>query len=327
MKSVSILVPRGNISIVNVEASHHILNTVNGLLSQQKKPSLFNVQLVGHETLENGGTGCFMIKPQKHFEEISQTDLIIIPAIFGDYQTSFKENEDFVPWIIQQYKNGAEVATMCIGSFFLAQTGLLTGKQCATHWAHANAFRSMFPEIKLVDDRIMTAEDGIYTSGGAYSFLNLILYLIEKYAGREMAILISKTFLIDIEKSSQSPFTIFRGQMEHQDNAVKKAQLYIEENYQEKLSVEALADQFAVSRRSLERRFKKATSNTISQYIQRVKVEAAKNKLETGRNTINEVMYDVGYADIKSFRNTFRKYTGMSPVTYRNKYNKERAVA
>lgn len=319
--------PRGNISIVNVEATHHILNTVNGILMEQGKSPLFKIQLIGHDTMENGGTGSFMIKPQQYFQEVDQTDLIIIPAIFGDYKTSFEENKDFAPWIIQQYKKGAEIATMCIGSFFLAQTGLLKDKQCATHWAHANAFRKMFPEINLVDDKIMTADDGIYTSGGAYSFLNLVLYLVEKYAGREMAILISKTYLIDIEKSSQSPFTIFRGQMEHQDKAVKKAQLYIEENYQEKLSVEELADQFAVSRRSLERRFKKATSNTISEYIQRVKVEAAKNKLESGRNTVNEVMYDVGYSDMKSFRNTFRKYTGMSPVKYRNKYNKERAVA
>ena len=187
--------------------------------------------------------------------------------------------------------------------------------------------QKMFPEVNLVDDKILTDDDGIYTSGGAYSYLNLLLYLIEKYAGREMAILISKAFMIDIDKASQSPFIIFQGQREHEDVPVKKAQEIIEQNFQEKLNIDELAAQLAISRRSLERRFKKATSNTISEYIQRVKIEAAKKELESGMKNINEVMYDVGYNDIKSFRSTFKKITGISPVKYRNKFQREQFFA
>src|SRR5690606_4836880 len=175
----------------------------------------------------------------------------------------------------------------------------------------------------LVDDKILTDDAGIYTSGGAYSYLNLLLYIIEKYAGREMAILLSKAFMIDIDKESQSPFIIFQGQREHDDVSVKKAQEIIEKNFQEKLNIDVLAEQLALSRRSLERRFKKATSNTISEYIQRVKVEAAKKELETGFKNINEIMYDVGYNDIKSFRGTFKKITGISPAKYKNKFQRE----
>ncbi|MEX2336469.1 MAG: helix-turn-helix domain-containing protein, partial [Fulvivirga sp.] len=218
---------------------------------------------------------------------------------------------------------GAEVVSFCIGAYFLAATGLLEGKQCATHWLHAAEFRRMFPAVNLVDDKIMTEEDGIYTSGGAYSYLNLLLYLIEKHAGREIAILTSKAFMIDIDRNSQSPFIMFHGQKTHDDETVKEAQEYIEHNYQDKITVDHLASMFAVGRRSLERRFKKATSNTVTEYIQRVKIEAAKKSFETSRKNINEVMFDVGYADTKAFRNVFKRITNLSPIAYKTKYNKE----
>src|SRR5205823_12083193 len=143
-------------------------------------------------------------------------------------------------------------------------------------------------QINLVDDKIMTEADGIYTSGGAYSYLNLLLHLVEKHAGRDMAILTAKAFMIDINRSSQSPFIIFEGQKAHEDLQVKSAQEFIEKNFKDKITVDHLADMLAVGRRSLERRFKKATSNTVTEYIQRVKIEASKKSLETHRKNINE---------------------------------------
>jgi transcriptional regulator GlxA family with amidase domain len=154
-----------------------------------------------------------------------------------------------------------------------------------------------------------------------------LIYIIEKYAGRDVAILVAKAFMIDIDKISQSPFIIFKGQKQHDDEPIKKAQEFIEHNFDEKISVEQLASMFALGRRNMERRFKKATSNTVMEYIQRVKIEAAKKNFESGRKNVNEVMYDVGYSDAKAFRNTFKKITGLSPVDYRNKYNKEALLA
>ncbi|MNE05307.1 Bifunctional transcriptional activator/DNA repair enzyme AdaA [compost metagenome] len=187
----------------------------------------------------------------------------------------------------------------------------------------ANDFRRMFPDVNLIPERVVTDERGLYSSGGAYSYLNLILYLIEKFTNRDMAILCAKVFAIEMERDSQSPFMIFQGQKEHEDEPVKKAQEFIEANFQEKITVDQLASLFALGRRNLERRFKKATSNTVNEYIQRVKIEAAKKGFETSRKNINEIMYDVGYSDIKAFRTTFRKVTGLSPLEYKNKYNKE----
>ncbi len=296
------------------------------MLAERERNPVFDVHLVGLEKKTSQSTGLFSVNTDCLIDEVTDTDLIIIPAIHDDPDNARDNNRAFIPWIIEHYKKGAELASFCVGAFFLAETGLLNGKQCATHWMHANNFRNRYPEIDLVDEKIITHEDGIYTSGGAYAFTNLILHLIEKYAGRDIAVSASKAFSIDIDRDSQSAFIIFEGQKDHNDQKVIQAQKFIEKNYQEKIHVGELADKLALSRRTLERRFKKATHNTVTEYKQRVKVEAAKKDLETSRKNVSEVMYDVGYSDTKSFRNLFRRITGLTPVEYRDKYNRD-AVA
>ena len=229
-------------------------------------------------------------------------------------------------WIVKQYKNGAAVASICTGAFLLAATGLLDGKTCSTHWAAADTFRQRFPEVHLQTDQLITDENGIYTNGGAYSFLNLLIYLVEKYYDRPTAIYCAKVFQIEMDRQSQSAFAIFTGQKSHGDAIVQKAQAYMENNLQEKISVEDLSSQFAVSRRNFDRRFLKATGNTPGEYAQRVRIESAKKAFESGRKTIQEVMYEVGYSDMKAFREIFRKITGLSPLEYKNRYNKEAEV-
>jgi transcriptional regulator GlxA family with amidase domain len=211
------------------------------------------------------------------------------------------------------------------GAFLLASSGLLDGKTCSTHWAAADNFRSMFPNVKLQPDKLITDENGIYMNGGAYSFLNLMVYLVEKYYDRPTAIYCSKVFQIEMDRQSQSAFIIFKGQKQHGDEMVKEAQSYIESKPSEKISVEALSSRFAIGRRNFDRRFIKATGNTPVEYLQRVKIEAAKKSFETSRKTINEVMYEVGYSDTKAFREVFRKITGMWPQEYRARYNKAAA--
>lgn len=326
MKHVSILIPKGQSSLSNIESTYQIFSEVNSFMTSVGQDPLFDIHLVGIAKESVLRNGLFTVCPNVLIGDVPKTDLIIIPAMFGEQKEVIEMNRGFMPWVISQYNAGAEVASFCIGAFFLATTGLLNGKQCATHWRFANEFRAMFPEVKLVDDKIMTEDDGIYTSGGAFSYTNLLIYMIEKFAGRPVAIMIAKAFMIDIDRDSQSPFIIFQGQKAHEDETVKQAQEFIEKNYQDKITVDQLAARLALGRRSLERRFKKATSNTVTEYIQRVKIEAAKKSFETSRKNINEVMYDVGYSDIKAFRTIFRKTTGLSPIAYRNKYNKEVAA-
>jgi len=322
MIHISIIVPKGAV-LGSIEGPRQVFTEVNQMLTRIGREPLFDVQLTALTKAVPVYEGMYTINADTLISEMPKTDLVVIPAMQGDMEKNIRDNEGFIPWIVQQYKNGAEVASLCVGAFLLAATGLINGKKCATHWMAANDFRRMYPDVNLVEDKILTDEYGIYSSGGAFSYLNLILYLIEKFAGREVAVFCSKAFQIDIQRDSQSPFIMFAGQKDHEDDVVKKAQEFIEANFEERITVDQLAGMLAVSRRNLERRFKKATSNTLVEYIQRVKIEAAKSRLESSRENVNEVMYKVGYTDPKAFRITFKRITSLSPVQYRNRYNRE----
>ena len=321
MKKVSILVPESSV-MQAIADPQYLFTAVNQFFLAAGKSPLFEVELVGAKKEVQLNNGSYSVHTDRQLKDVKKTDLVFIPALFGDMTSALKKNEVMVPWIIQQYSRGAEVASLCVGAFLLASTGLLNGKKCSTHWGFQNEFREMYPDVELVDGSIVTEEQGIYSSGGANSYWNLLLHLVEKYTNRETAILASKYFAIDIDRSSQSAFAMFKGQKDHNDKEILKAQQYIEKNIHEKISIDELAKISAVGRRTFERRFRLATNNSVLEYIQRVKVEAAKRQFETSRKNINEVMYEVGYTDTKAFRDLFKKLTGLTPIEYRNKYNK-----
>lgn len=329
MKHITIIVPggKGTLSTVTCIASaFEVFATANNYWKQSERKELFRIESAGASKKTEIYDSMFTVKPQVNISAIEKTNLIIIPPVaFSDNKT-IKENELLVDWITQQYKIGAQIATLCSGAFMLASSGLLNGKNCSTHWAHADTLKAMFPKVKVQADQLITDEDGIYTNGGAYSFLNLLIYLVEKYYNRQTAIYCSKLCQIEMDRNSQSPFTIFTGQKLHGDEMVKKAQAYIESKLDEKVSTGHLSSRFSVGRRNFDRRFIKATGNTPIEYAQRIKIESAKKAFETTRKTINEVMYDVGYSDVKAFREVFRKLTGMSPLEYRARFNREASL-
>ncbi|SFQ54331.1 GlxA family transcriptional regulator [Parafilimonas terrae] len=321
MKKVSILVPESSV-MQAIADPQYLFTTVNQFLISAGKEPLFDVELVGVKKEVKLNNGLFSVHTNRQLKEVNKTDLVFIPALFGDMPAAVAKNKAAVPWIVEQYNNGAEVASLCVGAFLLASTGLLNGKKCSTHWGFQNEFREMYPDIEVVEGNIVTEEKRLYSSGGANSYWNLLLHLVEKYTNRETAILASKYFAIDIDRDSQATFAMFKGQKNHTDKEILKAQEYIEKNIHEKISTNELAKITAIGRRTFERRFRQATSNSVLEYIQRIKIEAAKKQFETSRKNINEVMYDVGYTDTKAFRDLFKKLTGLSPIEYRNKYNK-----
>lgn len=325
MKNIAILVPETAV-VEAVADPRYMFAAINEFLKSEGKQPLFSIQMVGLSKEVKLVDGLFSIHTDATIHDARKPDLVIIPALSGNLEHAIKLNNDFIPWIVRQHQGGAEVASLCLGAFLLAATGLLNGKSCSTHWLFANEFRTMFPEVNLADNKIITEQNGIYSSGGANSYWNLLLHLVEKYTNRDLAILASKFFVLDIDRKSQSPFHIFKGQKLHEDDSIIKVQEFIESNYQEKITVDELCEKFGIGRRTFERRFKKATNNSVIEYIQRVKIEAAKKQLETGAKTVSEVMYDVGYTDTKAFRDLFKKITSMSPVDYRNKYSKEMAA-
>ena len=318
---VSILVPEKSV-MQAIADPQYLFSAVNQFMQQAGQKPLFEVQLVGAAKEVHLNDGLYTVKPTHQLQDVDKTDLVLIPALFGDMKTAIAANTAALPWIKKQYENGAEVASLCVGAFLLASTGLLDGKKCSTHWGFQNEFRELFPEVNVIEGSIISEENRIYSSGGANSYWNLLLHLVEKYSGREAAILASKYFAVDIDRANQTAFAMFQGQKNHTDEDVKKAQEYIEQHFQEKISIDDLTNLVSVGRRSFERRFKFATNNTVLEYIHRIKVEAAKRSLENSRKNINEVMFDVGYTDTKAFRNVFKKITGLTPLSYRNKYNK-----
>jgi transcriptional regulator GlxA family with amidase domain len=324
MKQVTIVVPNGNAILSSIAGSFEILTSANEYWQKMGNRPVIEIRIAGFVTELKLVTGFFSVYPL-NINEIAKTDLIIVPSFSfsNKYDDLIKSNSELITWIREQYKRGAEIASMCTGVFLLAATGLLEGKACSTHWNAATEFRRLFPGVDLRIDKLITIERGIYTNGGAYSFLNLVLFLVERFFDRQTAIYCSKVFQIDIERTSQAPFSIFQIHKNHGDELICKAQAYIEENLSERISFGELASKLAISRRNFDRRFIKATGTTPVEYLQRVKVEIAKRTLENGRKTIFEVMYEVGYSDDKSFREVFRKITGLSPLEYRTKYNKE----
>jgi len=325
MKHVSILIPETAV-IEAIADPRYLFTAVNEFLQASGKLPLFKVELVAMTREVRLNNSLFTVHADKLLHEVENTDLIFVPAISGNVNYAMDVNHDLLPWITKHHAKGAEVASLCLGAFLLAATGLLNGRKCSTHWLFANQFKEMFPDVELVDGSIITDAQGLYSSGGANSYWNLLLYLVEKYTDRDTAILAAKYFAIDIDRESQLAFMMFQGQKGHEDAKIKKAQEFIDGNYQDKITVDQLADMLALGRRSFERRFKSATKNTVIEYIQRVKIEAAKRSFESSRKNITEVMFDVGYTDTKSFRDVFKKITGLTPIEYRNKYHKATPV-
>ena len=323
MKHLSIVVPNGENNLSSIVGSYKIFSRANAIWKNRDNDELFKIELVGMSENVSFHQGLFSAHTHCNITDVKHTDLIIIPSLNHNYEQALRENGPLVKWLAKHYKEGACIASICTGAFLLAATGLLDGKTCSTHWAVEAEFRKIFPKTDLKTDKLITDENGIYTNGGAFSFLNLIIYLIEKYYDRPTAIHCAKVFQIDMDRNMQSEFSIFNGHKKHEDSSIQEAQKYLEKNYPNKISIEALSRKLHIERRTFDRRFIKATGLTPLDYLQRVKIEAAKKSFENTRKTVNEVMYDVGYNDTKAFRNVFSRITGISPNDYKSKYNKE----
>jgi len=325
-----------NIAIVNFSDS--VLSSVIGPYEMlSKTPSI----------LENFGIGSdgvrFEVEIVTDFNTISESDgtishswlssavtlqntriydLIVIPAMSDDKISIVLEREKrLIEWIKWQYNEGAEVASVCLGTFILAATGLLNGKYATTHWLGVDYFRAMFPEVKLVEDKIVVDNGNLYASGGAFSFTSLMIYLIKKFCGHQAAITMSKVFLIHVHDSQQTSYSILNPQVTHSDKQIKLVQQYIEENYMHSMKIETLARIALLGVRTFIRRFKKATGNTPYEYIQRVKVEVAKKMLERSSEGVEQICMNVGYTDFTAFRKVFRKNVGISPSDYKKRYS------
>jgi transcriptional regulator GlxA family with amidase domain len=322
MKKIAILVPQHAV-IQAVADPQYCFSAANLFCERQGKSPIFDIHLVGEFSSVEVASGLYTVHCNAVISADTTYDLIIIPALFGDLNEAIRANENLVEWLKLQYARGAELASLCLGAFLLAKTGLLAGKACSTHWGFQEDLRLMFPDLNVQHGLIVTEENGIYTSGGANSYWNLLLHIVEKFADRSLAILLSKYFAVDYSRQDQSVFAMFRGLRSHGDDIILRAQNIIERDVKAPISIDELTEQLAIGRRSFERRFRQATHHSALEYIQRIKIEQAKREMENTRKSISEIMHETGYGDAKSFRTIFRKWTGLTPMEYRERYGKK----
>lgn len=324
MKRISLLVYE-DVVLSSVSGVIDLLNATNGYLVSIGSEPAFALELVGAAADIRLLTPATLL-PAHGFSEDAATDLILIPAFMGDAGTVLAKNWGALQWLRQQRGKGVELASLCLGAYFLGEAGLMQGRSAACHWLAHEDISRRYPDMHILRDAVLTDSDGIYTSGGALLSWNLVLYLVEKFCGREVSVGVSRMFNIDLDRHSQRHFAVFHGQHGHEDEPVKEAQLYMEANFEKEISMEALARRAAMSKRNFIRRFKAATDNTPQTYLQRVRVEAAKKALERNEDDVSGAMYQAGYNDAKTFRKVFKNITGLTPQDYRKKYRRVAAV-
>lgn len=323
MVHLGILLTRGY-RLLSVAAILDVFETVNRFYVQQGQEPPFCITVLCTAGLKQAGMDAFPgYRPQLIRDEPRQ-DLIFIPAFnneSGNLQEIIAENHEYIPWLQQQFLAGAEIASYCTGAFLLGATGLLDGKTATTHIDACPAFASVFPAVRLEPDRIVTGENGLYTSGGATSGFHLMLHLIEQRCGKEMAVRTAKIFAIDMDRGQQTYFASFLPMQNHHDELVAMAQQKIAASYQEAETIQEMIRDVPASRRNIVRRFKQVIGLTPIEYLQKTRVEAAKKLLEQTNQQMTEVMLNSGYNDPKAFRKVFRKTVGMTPTSYREKFH------
>jgi transcriptional regulator GlxA family with amidase domain len=219
-----------------------------------------------------------------------------------------------------QHKAGAVLASYCTGNYLLAEAGLLDGRIATTHWAKAREFTRRYPNVELRAMEVLTEQDGILCGAAVTSYLNLALRLVEKFAGARLAAMTAKTLLIDTNRISQASYATLLNEHGHADQLVARAQRRMEATIQQKFRLSDLAAHLAVSERTLNRHFKQAVGDAPLEYLQILRVEVAKRLLESGRIGVDVVSQQVGYGDLSTFRQLFKRKTGLSPREYQRRF-------
>jgi len=261
-----------------------------------------------------------LIQPHFSIEEVKETDLVIISAEDLDFLEGTYPST--TPWLLKHFEAGSTLASVCTGAFLLAETGLLNGKRATTHWGFAPLFRTRYPQVDLRPECLITDEGNLLCGGGAFSYFDLSLYIVERTCGFEIAAQCGRALLLDMGRRSQLPYAIFEYQKHHKDEQILKSQTFMERNYSKQISMDHLAADVGMSFRNFKRRFRKATGDSPLAYLQRYRIEAAKRLLENTGDSISEISCQVGYEDVGFFRRVFKRYLGITPNEYRGRLRK-----
>jgi transcriptional regulator GlxA family with amidase domain len=256
----------------------------------------------------------------RSIDQIARTDLVLIPGFLFTLKDALPAFGAYGPWLRQQHARGAVVASMCTAAFMLAEAGMLHGIRATTHWAFADLFRRRYADVCLEDTQIICEDNRVVTSGGASAAMDLLLHLVRRFASLELAQKCGKYLLVDSVRSEQSVYVMWSLPKNHGDVDILQVQNWLEQHFDQPLLIDEVARQFGFGVRNFKRRFKDATGYTPITYLQTLRLEKAKQLLETTRMTQDSITYAVGYEDGNSFRRLFRQRVGLLPAAYRKKF-------
>lgn len=297
-----------------------IANLWHKTLTKKESPALFEALILTTDGLPVTAYGGIRIQPDRAVGQVEQADCIVISPFLPNV-TPMPANLDILfQWIKTMRQQGTSIASVCTGTFILAEMGLLDGKKATTNWQYARMFMARYPKVRLTPEEVMTEDDGFICTGAATAVYYLGLHFIKQFGSQKLASVCSKALLVDPNRGSQAPYSIFVPIKHHGDTQVLKAQQLIEKNYAKINAIDAVAGAVGISPRHFKRRFKHATSELPLKYLQRVRIDAAKEKLETTKDSIDEITWAVGYQDISSFSRLFKQHTQISPRAYRDKF-------
>lgn len=266
------------------------------------------------------GNGPVKLIPEKSIKDIKKTDLIFVPSAGLGVDGIIARNRPLLAWLKKWRDRGIYIAGVCSGVSILAAAGLLDGKQATTHWGLAEEFAERFPQVDWRPEKFVTEADGVFCGGGIYASMDLSLYLVEKFCGRDSARQTAKAMLIDMPRTHQTGFSVLPLGARHGDGAILKAEEWIHENCNNDFRVDDLASNMGMSPRNFVRRFKLATGETPLNYLQKLRVVAAKRMLEDGHTTVQEASFAVGYDDAAFFRHVFKRHAGLTPLAYKQRF-------
>lgn len=288
------------------------------------QPPVFTVSLRSLDGKPYADINGRQIIPDGSLADCPVPHLIIVPDLHLDPMAPLPN--EFTPladWIVGAYQHGAMITSVCSGALLLAATGLLNGIEATTHWGYSDMLLRYFPAVRVQRQRMLVpAGDGhrLITAGGASGWADLLLYLIGRLAGEQEARRIAKLYLLEPHADGQLCYASLTAGRQHDDQLIAHAQIWAAEHYDASNPVGLMAKQSGLSERSFLRRFRRATGQTPGEYIQTLRVEEAKQMLETTDEPIEHIAAEVGYSEPSSFRSAFRKQVGLSASVYRRKW-------
>lgn len=260
------------------------------------------------------------LSPACAIADVRRTDIIILSAAGWDQQERLAGNARFLGWLRKWHSRGAYIAGICTSVAFLAESGLLDGRQATTHWGMAEILRQRYPNVRWRPEQFVTEDDRLVCSGGIYGSIDLSLYLVEKFCGHEIALQCARSLLVSMPRSRQSGYSVVPLSRPHSDHKIKQAEEYLQQHFDRDTSIDLLAGRAGMGPRNFIRRFKAATGRLPGAYVQMLRVSAARALLEHGAASIQAVCSKVGYEDVAFFRSLFKRHTGMTPAEYRKRF-------